>query len=137
MTLPSDRPGADDHQRPPLPSWQPPGSAPDPSVDPRLRAEALRRLEARRDFRTHLTVYAAVMALLVGIWLVSGGGYFWPIWPAMAWGLGLVLHGASLTWDKEPTEEQIAAEARKILERRGGVPPATDPRRLEGPQDTV
>jgi hypothetical protein len=137
MTQPTDRPGADD-ERPPLPSWLPPGSAPDPAGDPRLRAEALRRLEAKKDFRTHLTVYAAVMGLLIGIWLVSGAGYFWPIWPAMGWGLAIVLHGASLAWDKEPTEEQIATEARKILERRGGSgPPATDPRRLEGPQDTV
>ena len=28
-----------------------------------------------------------VVALLVIIWLVSGGGYFWPIWPAAGWGL--------------------------------------------------
>ena len=135
MTEPPARPDGDDVQRPPLPSWRPP-AATDPASDPQLRAEALKRLRARKDFRTHLTVYLAVLGLLVAIWLVSGGGYFWPVWPAMGWGLALVLHGASLSWDKEPTEEEIAAQARRILEQRGGRP-ATDPRRLQGPQDTV
>jgi hypothetical protein len=41
-----------------------------------------------------------------------------------------------LSWDKEPTEEEIAEQARRILEQRGGRP-APDPRRLDGPQDTV
>jgi eukaryotic-like serine/threonine-protein kinase len=28
--------------------------------------------------------------------VASGGGYFWPIWPALGWGLALALHGAPL-----------------------------------------
>ena len=137
MTEFPDRPGAG--ERPPLPSWQPPGAAPDASVDPRLRAEALKRLEARKGLRIHLTVYVAVIGFLVASWVVTGMSYFWPIWPAMGWGLGLGLHAASLSWDKEPTEEEIAEQARRILQRRGGVGglPPTDGRRLEGPQDTV
>ncbi|GGK64626.1 2TM domain-containing protein [Ornithinimicrobium pekingense] len=137
MTEPPAHPGDDDVTRPPLPSWQPPAADADPAADPQLRAEALKRLQARKDFRTHVTVYLAVLGLLVGIWLVSGGGYFWPVWPAMGWGLAVVLHGASLSWDKEPTEAEIAAQARRILEQRGGGRPATDPRRLDGPQDSV
>lgn len=137
MTEPPARPG-DDVPRPPLPSWQPPAAGADPAADPQLRAEALKRLQARKDFRTHVTVYLAVLGLLVGIWLVSGAGYFWPVWPAMGWGLAVVLHGASLAWDKEPTEAEIDAQARRILEQRGGAGrPAADPRRLDGPQDTV
>jgi hypothetical protein len=45
------------------------------------------------DFGEHLRVYAAVQLLLVAIWAVTGAGYFWPVWPFMGWGIGLVLHG--------------------------------------------
>jgi hypothetical protein len=32
------------------------------------------------------------MALLVFIWLTTGGGYFWPQWSIVGWGLVLALH---------------------------------------------
>jgi hypothetical protein len=36
--------------------------------------------------------YIVVMAVLVAVWLLSTpGGYFWPMWPALGWGLPLVL----------------------------------------------
>jgi len=34
--------------------------------------------------------YLPVMALLVVIWAVTGAGYFWPIWPALGWGVALL-----------------------------------------------
>lgn len=49
------------------------------------RANAVKRLKAQRDFKTHLVVYVVVNALLVFIWASSGGGYFWPIWPIAGW----------------------------------------------------
>lgn len=130
---PPDGP-TDGPERPPLPSWRPQPSAPDPAADPQLRAMALKRLEDEKAFRIHLTVYLAVMALLVAIWVTTGMGYFWPVWPAMGWGLGLGLHRASLSWDREPTEEQIVEQARRIAERGGG---STGRRGLDGPQDTA
>jgi len=46
------------------------------------------------SFRTHATSYVLVMTLLVAIWaLTSPGGYFWPVWPMLGWGFGLVAHG--------------------------------------------
>ena len=39
--------------------------------------------------------YLSVMALLVAIWALTGTGYFWPVWPALGWGLGLVLGGGA------------------------------------------
>lgn len=38
-----------------------------------------------------LNAYLAVMVLLVGIWLLSGGGHFWPLYPALGWGLPLLM----------------------------------------------
>lgn len=108
---------------PPLPSYRPMTE-----LDPEVRRRALQRLEERKAFRIHVTVYLAVMVFLTGIWLVSSGGreHYWPIWPMMAWGLGIALHFGSLFWDKEPTEEQIAAEAQKIRKQLGQDIPRDD-----------
>src|SRR3954470_15090866 len=50
----------------------------------------------RQGFRIHLTFYVLVNLLLIGIWAASGGGYFWPIWPILGWGMGLAGHAAPL-----------------------------------------
>jgi len=44
------------------------------------------------QFRQHLTVYAAVIGMLVVIWLLGGAGHPWPIYPALGWGIGLASH---------------------------------------------
>jgi hypothetical protein len=47
-----------------------------------------------KGFRAHATSYLMVMALLVTIWLLTTpGGYFWPVWPMLGWGIGLASHG--------------------------------------------
>ena len=47
-----------------------------------------------RSFRAHATSYLLVMAMLVAIWaLTTPGGYFWPVWPMLGWGIGLATHG--------------------------------------------
>jgi hypothetical protein len=28
--------------------------------------------------------------MLIVIWATTGAGYFWPIWPLLGWGVGLV-----------------------------------------------
>jgi len=33
-----------------------------------------------------------VIALLWLIWLVTGAGYPWPIWPMLGWGVGVAGH---------------------------------------------
>lgn len=44
------------------------------------------------EFRGHLTIYCLVIGMLIGIWLLSGAGHPWPLYPAMAWGIGLGSH---------------------------------------------
>ena len=51
-----------------------------------------------RDFQEHLRAYLMVMALLVAIWLVTGAGYFWPIWPILGWGIGVMSHASAIGW---------------------------------------
>ena len=40
----------------------------------------------RRRWRS----YAMVSAGLVGVWAMSGHGYFWPAWPMFGWGMAMV-----------------------------------------------
>jgi hypothetical protein len=48
---------------------------------------------ARRSFYAHLGPYVVVNLFLVMLYLLtSPGGYFWPIWPMMGWGVGLGIH---------------------------------------------
>ena len=59
------------------------------------RATRARR-EQSRDFAEHLRTYLSVMTLLVVIWALTGMGYFWPIWPMVGWGIGIVSHANAL-----------------------------------------
>src|SRR3954452_11810797 len=59
----------------------------------------------RREFAEHLRFYLSVMALLVVIWALSGMGYFWPIWPIVGWGIGIVSHANAL---RRPTARRRA-----------------------------
>ena len=36
-----------------------------------------------------LAAVAIVAILLLGIWALTGGGYFWPAWPLLGWGVPL------------------------------------------------
>ena len=50
--------------------------------------------EASRERAAGFNAYAAVMLLLVAIWLFTGAGHFWPLYPALGWGLPLLFgHG--------------------------------------------
>jgi class 3 adenylate cyclase len=48
----------------------------------------------RQSFKINLTLYVLVNVLLIGIWAASGGGYFWPVWPILGWGIGVAGHAA-------------------------------------------
>lgn len=92
--------------------------APGPSQDPDpLRAEAKRRVEAKRSFASHLTTYVVVNAFLVMIWFVTGRGYFWPVWILGGWGIGLVLNFWEAFLRRPVTEADVDAELRRIRGR--------------------
>lgn len=62
--------------------------------DPHRRAA--RQAAARRGVRIHLLAYLAGSLLMLGIWLATamatGAWYFWPAWPILGWGIGIVSH---------------------------------------------
>jgi hypothetical protein len=62
--------------------------------DPRRR-EA-RRAAARRGVQIHLVGYLAMVVVVLTVWLVvgltAGAWYFWPIWPILGAGIGVLGH---------------------------------------------
>jgi len=93
-------------------------------TDEELREQAVKRIEARRGFLVHLGIYLIVNAILAVTWLMSGGGYYWPMWTAFGWGIGVLFHGfAVFVSQREPTEARIEREVAKM----GGHTPGPTP----------
>ncbi len=42
--------------------------------------------------RSELGGLLATSMLLVAIWALTGMGYFWPVWPMLGWGIGVLSH---------------------------------------------
>ena len=78
-----------------------------------LRARAIKRIEARRGLGADLLAYVLVNTMLVVIWYVTGADFFWPIFPILGWGIGVVFH----VWDvlsPGVDEGQIQAEMDRL-----------------------
>ena len=50
---------------------------------------ATERAQARRDALAFTLSGPLVTALLIAIWVATGSGYFWPLWPML--GMSIVL----------------------------------------------
>jgi hypothetical protein len=89
-----------------------------PPSDEELRALAIKRLKAKRGLAAHLLAYVTVNILLVGVWAVTGAGFFWPIFPILGWGIGVAFHVWDVMWP-EPGPDRVAAEMERLRRRRG------------------
>jgi hypothetical protein len=90
----------------------------DAGLDSLLRDRAIRRLKKRQDFFGHLIVYCLVNAFLVTIWVATDwGGFFWPIFPIVGWGIGVIMNAWDV-WRGDPfDEEQIRREMDRLQRR--------------------
>lgn len=87
-----------------------------------VRREVRKKLKARQEFVGHLSTYLGVNAVLVVIWSF-GGGFFWPIFPLIFWGMGVVGQGAEY-YNKygagsDRREAWFEEQVQRELERRG------------------
>jgi 2TM domain-containing protein len=78
-----------------------------------LRKQARQRVQKRRDLSAHLVTYVVVNLMLVGIWAISGGGYFWPAWVLLGWGVGLVLNIWDVYFRRPVTEADVEREMQR------------------------
>ncbi len=76
-----------------------------------VRDRAAAQLKKRRDFRGHLLVYVLVSTFLVVIWaVIDVHGFFWPVFPIVGWGIGVVMNAWDVYWRPEITAEDIQHE---------------------------
>jgi hypothetical protein len=88
-----------------------------------LRKAARKNLKARNDFKVMLVIFAVVTVLLVAIWFFTTGGtgYFWPVWPIIAFVIASVFAGLDAygVTRRTITEADIDAEVARMTARRG------------------
>lgn len=93
---------------------EPEGHAPD-SQD--ARQAAITRIRKKRALYTHILAYVLVNVFLIIIWLVSGDGFFWPVFVLFGWGIGVVFNIWDVYSPQHPTEEQIRSEMDRMSRR--------------------
>lgn len=83
--------------------------------DDEIRERAIRRLKKRRDFYAHVLIYVMVNTFLVAIWaLTSADGFFWPIFPMVGWGIGVVMNGLDALRGDQFREGAIRREIERM-----------------------
>jgi hypothetical protein len=87
-----------------------------------LRQLAIGHLRKRREFIQHLAVYLVVNLVLNLIWLfTTPGGFYWPMFPLLIWGVGLVFHAldvfSSVFSPASLSEEKIEREIARLTRR--------------------
>jgi hypothetical protein len=87
-----------------------------------LREVARKRIRARHDFWYMELVFLTITALCVIVWLVSGMGYFWPMWPLFGFVIATIFTAISTfgPGSRPISEGRIDDEVRKL----GGGPNA-------------
>lgn len=87
-----------------------------------IRRQVRKKVKARREFVQQLGSYLMVNSGLVVLWLFTGAGFFWPIFPIFFWGLGVVTQGFEYYSKHGPgaekTASQIEQEVQRELQRR-------------------
>lgn len=79
-----------------------------------LRQEAVERLQKRSDFWMHLTAFLIFNGALVVVWFAMGAeGLFWPIFPLLGWGIGVVFHALD-TFRRPLSEQRIRQEMERL-----------------------
>jgi hypothetical protein len=91
-------------------------------VSDALHAAALQRLEKKREFRIHLSVFVVINALLWLAWglvyAYTGFTFPWPVFPLVGWGIGLGFHAYEAYFRRPFSQAQIEREAARLGETR-------------------
>ena len=84
------------------------------SVEDDIRQQARARLQKRSDLGAHVVAYVLINAMLVGIWAITGAGYFWPAWVILGWGVGLALNVWDVFFRHPITDADIEREVNRM-----------------------
>ncbi|HCI48970.1 MAG: hypothetical protein A2977_01055 [Alphaproteobacteria bacterium RIFCSPLOWO2_01_FULL_45_8] len=101
-----------------------------------------------KNFYGELSVYILVITISLIVWLLMGGGYFWPLWIILIWGIVLLLKASRLhiinpflyegahkfreklpfirpQWQEEKVQEILKKMGRTLSEMAGPMPGST------------
>lgn len=81
--------------------------------DEQARADARKRLEDKRGFWNFAAVFVIVSAMLIGIWAISGSGFFWPVFPIGGMAIGLAFSAWGVFGEKQITEADVDREVER------------------------
>ena len=82
------------------------------------------RARAQAGVKAHVAGYLAAVALMVGIWVLTGADYyFWPIWPALGMLPGVVSHALAVRRAGDPSQPSVprVGGCGAPFARRGGL----------------
>ncbi len=74
------------------------------------------RVRAIKGFYSHLMTYVMVIVLLFAINLIANPSHIWAWWPALGWGIGIIIHGLNAfevfdlfgaKWEKRQIEKRL------------------------------
>lgn len=76
--------------------------------------KARERVEEKKGFYIHLLVYILVNIMLIIIWVVTGAGFPWFIFPLGGWGIGILFHFLGIFvfsqrtgWERRQVEKEV------------------------------
>ena len=92
---------------------------PSPASPEALERLAQRRAKAKIGWYTHACIYLLVNLMLAAI--SYSNGEYWAVYPALGWGIGLLMHGVAVFFlaGGSDLQERMVQKERDRLTRRG------------------
>jgi hypothetical protein len=70
------------------------------------------QVERKHKLRADAVAYLVINAFLIGAWMATGFGYFWPGWVLAGWGVLLLLDAWNVYYRRPVTDAEIEQELR-------------------------
>lgn len=88
--------------------------------EPSEQRIALQEVREIKHFYSRLSTYLVVISLLLIINFMTNPSYIWAWWPALGWGIGIILHGLKTFkiinfwdagWEKKQVEKRLGKKS--------------------------
>lgn len=79
----------------------------EPTDVPATYLQAATQLQRWRDFGSDAAAYVVINVIFMMIWVATGRGFFWPIFPLIGWGIGLSAQHFNVVLRGQITDEDV------------------------------
>jgi len=80
-----------------------------------FREREAKQIRRRRVFILHLSISITANIFLFVVWLVTGRGFSWFVFPFFGWGIGLVAHGVVALLLADPDDIVLMREQQRQM----------------------